>query len=152
MDSIDAGTKQLPRLAAGKRYYTAEEADRALVLVRRIVGDVVNYYRQVLDFQEILETCQTQGSSEQVEQAQRDLAHRVEKLQACADELVELGLELKDWGAGVVDFPALFDGREIMFCWQHDEATVKFWHEVDAGCGGRQEIGTLLASPIAEQI
>ena len=137
---VDVGDRE----RAAKRY-TVERARSSLVLVRRIVGDVVNYYRQVMDCQENLEICQTRGSREQLEQAQREALQCVEKLQSCADELEHLGVELKDWRAGLIDFPAVIGGREIRLCWRHGEDTVGHWHEAGGDCGEREELVSLLA-------
>lgn len=137
--------KEPPAITRPVKFFTPEEADRALVLVRRIVRDVVTYYRQVLDCQEILEASQSRGSREQVEQAQKDTLRCIEKLQSCANELEEVGVELKDWSAGVVDFPAFAAGRQVHLCWQHGEECVHYWHESGCDCGTREELASLMA-------
>ena len=37
---------------------------------------------------------------------------------------------------GLVDFPALREGREVHLCWRSGEAKIDYWHEVDAGIAG----------------
>jgi hypothetical protein len=32
------------------------------------------------------------------------------------------------------------DGREVYLCWRLGEPEVAFWHELDAGFGGRQKL------------
>jgi len=54
--------------------------------------------------------------------------------------LRRFGCELKGVRQGLVDFPALRDGREVYLCWQYDEPEIAFWHEVDAGFAGRQPL------------
>jgi hypothetical protein len=51
-----------------------------------------------------------------------------------------LGVEVKNLNAGLIDFPARFQGREVYLCWCHGEKTIGHWHEVDAGFAGRQTI------------
>ncbi len=41
---------------------------------------------------------------------------------------------------GLVDFPHIKDGREVLLCWQLDEERVAYWHELEAGFAGRQPI------------
>ena len=48
-------------------------------------------------------------------------------------ELRELEIVLRDLDRGLVDFPALRDGREVYLCWEEGEAEIGFWHEPDAG-------------------
>jgi hypothetical protein len=54
--------------------------------------------------------------------------------------LQERGVLLKDPERGLVDFPAVRDGRPILLCWQMDEPSVSHWHEVSAGFAGRQPL------------
>ena len=48
---------------------------------------------------------------------------------------------IKDLSRGLVDFPALIGGREVFLCWESDEDTVEFWHDLDSGYGGREKLG-----------
>ena len=53
-------------------------------------------------------------------------------------ELEDLGVQLKDFERGLVDFPSLRDGRVVLLCWQLGEGDqLEWWHDVDAGFGGR---------------
>jgi hypothetical protein len=56
-------------------------------------------------------------------------------------ELQEKEIVLRDLDRGLVDFPALRDGREIYLCWEEGEQEIGFWHEPDAGHAGRQPLG-----------
>ncbi len=49
-------------------------------------------------------------------------------------------IQLKDWSRGLIDFPALRDGREIFLCWEKDEDDIEFWHDLEAGYLGRERI------------
>lgn len=134
---------------AQRQYFTVEQANRALVLVRKIVSDIVGGYRRLMDLQEILEAAQTDGTGMQCEPVRRDLIQMVEKLQACLEELDDVGVELKDWSLGILDFPCIFDGREILLSWQHGEPAIGYWHQSDEGFGARQPIGTLMMEQMA---
>ncbi|MFQ5892793.1 MAG: DUF2203 domain-containing protein [Nitrospinota bacterium] len=59
------------------------------------------------------------------------------------EELHSHGCILKDIAKGLVDFPALKDGREVYLCWMSGEESVEWWHEREAGFAGRQSIETL---------
>jgi hypothetical protein len=53
-------------------------------------------------------------------------------------ELDALGVQLKDFDRGLVDFPCLRDGRVVLLCWQLGEGDqLEWWHDRDAGFGGR---------------
>jgi hypothetical protein len=55
-------------------------------------------------------------------------------------ELQEQEIVLRDLDRGLVDFPALRDGREVYLCWIEGEDEIGFWHDLDAGYGGRQPL------------
>ena len=53
-------------------------------------------------------------------------------------ELEALGVQLKDFERGLVDFPALRDGRVVLLCWQLGEGDeLEWWHDMETGFGGR---------------
>ncbi len=54
--------------------------------------------------------------------------------------LTEAGVVVKDIDRGLVDFPALLEDREVFLCWELGEDEVGFWHELDAGYGGRRPL------------
>ena len=52
----------------------------------------------------------------------------------------EAGIVIRDIDRGLIDFPALLDGREVYLCWELDDDGVDYWHELEAGYGGRQPL------------
>ena len=146
MEVFRPKTQTPPDVEMGRRYFTLDQADRALVLVRRILADVLDNYQRVLDEQEMLDVHQRKGLTENARATQGRIIRLVERLQSFSDELVEIGVEMKDWAAGIVDFPAWLDGREIQFCWQYGEEGILHWHEIDDGCAGRRPIQMLPAA------
>jgi len=60
------------------------------------------------------------------------------------DELIhsvqDMGAIIKDVNTGLLDFPALKDGREVYLCWKYGEEDIAFWHEIEDGFSGRQSI------------
>ncbi|MGH9874947.1 MAG: DUF2203 domain-containing protein [Pyrinomonadaceae bacterium] len=56
-------------------------------------------------------------------------------------ELEALGVQLKDFDRGLVDFPSLRDGRVVLLCWQLGEGNeLEWWHDMEAGFGGRSPL------------
>lgn len=56
------------------------------------------------------------------------------------DEVEQTGAIIKDFTAGLVDFPHEYDGRIVYLCWKLGEDDLSWWHEVDDGFAGRQPI------------
>jgi hypothetical protein len=63
-----------------------------------------------------------------------------ERLRELVTELQDLGVELKDFFTGLVDFRCLMNGHEVYLCWRQGEDEVGHWHELDAGFAGRQKL------------
>jgi hypothetical protein len=61
-------------------------------------------------------------------------------LQEYVEELRQLGVEPKNGPEGLVDFPAMLDGRPVFLCWKLGEPEVMFWHDLEAGFQGRQPL------------
>ena len=66
--------------------------------------------------------------------------HLVGRIQGIASEICSQGCQLKDLESGLIDFPTVWEGREVYLCWKLGEQKVSFWHEVDAGFTGRQPL------------
>lgn len=49
-------------------------------------------------------------------------------------------IQVKDLERGLVDFPAILQGKEVFLCWEQGEEDVEFWHELDAGYAGRERL------------
>ena len=135
-----------------RKYYTVEEANKALPLVRMIVSDIVRQHAIVEELHQRLSVVAGERRrpsndiySEELAQSQAELDAEEDKLRSYIDELRRLGVEFK--GAdGLCDFYSMMEGREVFLCWRLGEPEVQFWHDIDAGFAGRQPIPTLAES------
>jgi hypothetical protein len=55
-------------------------------------------------------------------------------------ELQEMDVVLRDLERGLLDFPALRDGREVYLCLEDGEDEIGYWHDLEAGYGGREPL------------
>lgn len=149
----------LPEEYKPTKVFTVEEANAHLPLVRAIVSDMVKLSCDLFDRRERLNQLQGRrpdGSNdvyqEELAQIEQDLERDMERLQCYIDELVELGIEPKGARDGLVDFPAMLDGKLVYLCWKLDEPEVLFWHGLEAGFAGRQPLtaGSIAGSGEAE--
>src|SRR5262245_45601811 len=138
-----ASKKRVP----SKRYYTVAEANATLPLVRVIVRDIAELARDLRERNERLARLRPAGQDraagvydEELEQIQAEFERGKERMREYEQELKNLGVELKDYYIGLIDFPCRMDGREVCLCWRLGEADVGWWHEVDAGFAGRQRL------------
>lgn len=55
----------------------------------------------------------------------------------------QLGAELKDIDAGLVDFRGTVGTRPAYLCWKEGEDHIRHWHELDRGFEGRKLLPTV---------
>jgi hypothetical protein len=67
----------------------------------------------------------------------------VDQMAAGVARIEAMGITLRDIGDGLVDFPALVNGKQVWLCWKRGEEQVGFWHAIDAGFSSRQPLSEL---------
>lgn len=56
-------------------------------------------------------------------------------------EIDALGIQLKDYSRGLIDFPSLRNDKLVLLCWQLGEGDeIEWWHEPEAGFAGRKPL------------
>ena len=130
-----------------ERYFTPSEANELLAEVRPLAESLVEHrdgMRLAAERRARL-TARIAGNGgdldpqepgeldEQFERESQAVARAVEGLQ-------RLGLLVKDLDRGLVDFPALRYGEEVLLCWQVGEDEIAYWHGVDEGFAGRKPL------------
>ena len=121
-----------------KKYFTVYQANSALPYVSRVVEDISAVYGRIIELR--------RGADMPVgpdTDAEKEYELTMDRLSELVDELHAVGVELKDFELGLVDFPAIHDGRDVLLCWKRGETDIGHWHEIDAGLAGRQPVALL---------
>ncbi len=123
------------------KYFTVEEANRTLPLVRRIVTDIVAAHAERVDM--IKEYGHVDHDLDAMAERRRELDEHLhnltDRINRFIDELEKIGVVFKGF-EGVVDFYAMVEDREVFLCWKLGESHITYWHELDAGFAGRQPL------------
>ena len=121
------------------KIFTVQEANALLPNVRTIVGKIQRAHRNLSRYSE-----EAKKAAEAAERGGGGFPDGVAyaailtELTLQLSELEGLGVQLKDFERGLVDFPSLRDGRVVLLCWQLGEGDeLEWWHDVDAGFAGR---------------
>lgn len=61
-------------------------------------------------------------------------------IEALQREIKSFGCVIKNFEAGLIDFLAQIDGRDVYLCWRYGEDQVQFYHELHTGFRGRKAI------------
>ena len=130
-----------------ERHFSIEEANEALDEVRPLTEELVGHRRALVKLQERQAAVTTRiagngGNVEphELEDVQERLDEEVAGIARCVARIHEVGALVKDLDVGLVDFPAMRDGEEILLCWRLGEAEVGFWHGLDEGFSGRKPL------------
>ncbi len=129
------------------RYFTPDEANAALREVRPLVERMVEQRRALVAAQERQEQVAARigGNGGGIEPAElasldEDVQAAADAIADCVNRLEELGAQVKDLDAGLIDFPALRRGEEVLLCWHLGEDEIRYWHGLEDGFAGRRPL------------
>lgn len=132
---------------SGQKTFTVQEANASLPLVRAIASDLMRLSRDVVERRQrlaFLSAGRNRHShdpyQEELAQIEEELDKDSRQLQEYVEELRQLGVEPQSATEGLVDFPAVLDGRLVYLCWQLGEPEVLYWHECGEGFRGRHPL------------
>jgi len=121
------------------KLFTIQEANALLPNVKTMVGKIQQAHGRITQYRD-----EAKEAAEAAEKGGGGISSGLAYAQALTEltgaiaELEALGVQLKDFERGLVDFPSLRDGRVVLLCWQMGEGDeLEWWHDVDAGFAGR---------------
>ena len=124
------------------KLFTVEEANALLPTVRGVVRRIQRAYARVSAAQEqarLAAAGAAQGGGGMLGGAA--YVESLAELAEASGELEGLGVQLKDYARGLIDFPTLREGRVVLLCWQMGEGDeLEWWHDLEAGFAGRQPL------------
>ena len=121
------------------KHYTIDEARALLPLVRQWLTELEACQARLQALDERVAALLKHGhdaGGEPVNQLIKTLARCQQVLQ----EFRRRQIQVKDLRRGLLDFPALREGREVFLCWEKDEEDIEFWHDLETGYGGRERL------------
>lgn len=122
------------------KYYTPKEANDLLEVVRPMVEDLIKIGERIRAHQPEIWSVVEKSAGNGGNPALSKMLPDFDRLDAILHRLQDMNIEVKDLSTGLIDFPAIKDGKVIYLCWKYNEGLVQFWHEIEAGFAGRQPI------------
>jgi hypothetical protein len=123
-----------------QRYFTLQEANETLNLIRPLMDEIQAIRQKILKNQPEAWPAIEKSAGNGGNRALSNMVQDFEKFDALIHRIQDMDVLIKDINLGLLDFPALKDGREVYLCWQYGEEDIAFWHEIEAGFAGRQPI------------
>ncbi|HKN92952.1 MAG TPA: DUF2203 domain-containing protein [Thermoleophilaceae bacterium] len=123
-----------------QRHYTLDQATAAMPWVRERL-ERLRVAHSLLNEEEAREALSEASPGNGGGSPGKVVSEGFLQLRAALTELQEMEIVLRDLERGLVDFPAMRDGREVYLCWvEQEEDEIAFWHDLDAGFAGRQPL------------
>jgi hypothetical protein len=132
------------------RHFTLEQANAALLEVRPLAERMVAHRQEVATLLSRRAGLTTTiagngGDLDPVElpRVEAEIAEEAKGVAKCVNQIHGLGAQVKDADEGLIDFPALREGEEVLLCWKLGEDEIGFWHGLEDGFAGRRSVAEL---------
>ncbi|HEY6168900.1 MAG TPA: DUF2203 domain-containing protein [Verrucomicrobiae bacterium] len=122
-----------------KKHYTRDEARELLPQVRGWLGEV-QALRDELARQEVRVASLMQAGHDIGGNTVNIWLKTFADMRVILNEFNTREIQIKDLDRGLVDFPAIVQGREVFLCWEQGEEDIEFWHDLEAGYPGRERL------------
>jgi len=128
------------------RYFTLDEAEHLIPKLEMIVTSMMEHRKTALLIGEELSAMQERihagenVTASELMNKRTELDFIVQIVQEGLEEIENLGAQPKDLDLGLVDFPAMIDGEEVLLCWKFGEKSIRFYHGLSDGYSGRKPI------------
>ena len=122
-----------------ERHFSREEANALLPQLTALLSQLQERKDELTDteaHEALSEAAPTNGGGEQG----RQVGVAFLEVRRILETVERAGIVLRDIDQGLVDFPALMDGREVYLCWELGEDEVGYWHDLEGGYGGREPL------------
>ena len=122
-----------------ERHFSRAEANALLPQLTELLSRLRDAKDELTDaeaHEALAEAASTNGGGEEG----RQVGVAFLEVRRLLETIERSGIVLRDIDRGLVDFPAVIDGREAYLCWELGEDEVGFWHDMDGGYGGREPL------------
>ena len=95
------------------------------------------------------------GTHVNVAVAARRKAECDKAVQEAKDTLAEIeaiGVQIKDFEQGLLDFPCIIEGKTVLLCWKLGEKEIGFWHSPEDGFAGRKPLDSRFGKTERERL
>lgn len=120
-----------------QKYFTLHEAQALLPIIREEL-----HYLQKLqnEFQEKYVERRTLSNEDDSFELECQLEFLQMEANLHVQNIHNHGVQLKDIDLGLIDFPALINGKEVLLCWKQGENQIEYYHGIHDGFMGRKKI------------
>jgi len=122
-----------------KKHYTRDQARALLPQIRQWLKQLSALRRKLSECDQRLASLTAGGNDVGGETVNRWVRVAAD-VKATLAEFQRREIQIKELDRGLIDFPAILNGREVFLCWEQDEDDIEFWHDLESGYAGRERL------------
>lgn len=119
------------------RYFTLAEANEALLEIRPIMGDLLERRARAVVTSQEIEHLLGHNHLDFGGRIPTELAQEFDAIEELLAQIRSYGCVVKNLEAGLIDFLASLNGRDVYLCWRYGEERIAYYHELHTGFQGR---------------
>ena len=119
------------------RYFTLEEANQALPAIKPIMGQLLERRAKAARLSRQIEHLLENSHVDFGGAIPAELAKEFVIIEELLGQIKSFGCVVKNLEAGLIDFLAKIDGRDVYLCWRYGEDRIAYYHELHTGFQGR---------------
>jgi hypothetical protein len=122
-------------------FFTPVKANRILPEVKVKFANILMQRNSIMDLQAELNSVVNQELSHESLFIKKSQVNRaITEMYRDIEDLEGLGILIKSFDEGLLDFPSKRFNEEVWLCWKIGEDKIKFWHGKNEGFLGRKPL------------
>lgn len=133
------------------KYFSPSQATGSLILVRPIVGDILEKVKKASALNQEVKLAKDAKSmpEKQMLEKLKEAEDLLAQVEYHLKELESIGAILRDFKEGIVDFPCIANSQIVHLCWMYGEKEVAHWHYSNEPFTQRKSVDILLNQTVA---
>ena len=122
------------------RYFTPAEANVLLPTIKPLMGELLERRAKAVRMSKEITALLQRSHIDFGGALPTEIAQEFILIEDLQHKIKSYGCIVKNLEAGLIDFLAQIDGRDVYLCWRYGEDTVQYYHELHTGFRGRKII------------
>ena len=122
------------------RIFTRDGANAMLARLRPLLTELRGEWLRIQELKPEIQKLREKVSMDAYSPHGVEYVELVSRLRVLMEQIRDMGVLVKDVDKGLCDFPYRMNDRIVYLCWQMGEDSIDYWHDIEAGFGGREPL------------
>ena len=119
------------------RYFTLREANEALLEIKPLMAELLERRARAVVRSQEIENLLGHAHVDFGGPIATELVQEFDAIEELLSKIRSYGCVVKNLEAGLIDFLANLNGRDVYLCWRYGEERISYYHELHTGFQGR---------------